>query len=108
LPRIAVVAATTHGREERVILVGDATGAQPYEMGWFTMKAHVGDRLVLEGTHVGDHRRVGVIMEVRSEDGAPPYVVHWLDDDHEAFVFPGADSRVEPETRAGAKRSRTS
>jgi hypothetical protein len=57
---------------------------------------------------VGDHRRIGVIMEVRREDGTPPYVVHWLDDDHEALVFPGPDSRVEPETPAGAKRSRTS
>jgi hypothetical protein len=74
------------------------------------MKAHVGDRLVLEGTHVGDHRRIGVITELRREDGTPPYVVHWLDDDHDAFVFPGPDSRVEPwtETPAEADRPRTS
>ena len=74
------------------------------------MKAHVGDRLVLEGTHVGDHRRIGVIKEVRREDGTPPYVVHWLDDDHEAFVFPGPDSRIEPLTEmpADTNRPRTS
>ncbi len=59
------------------------------------MKARRGDRLVLEGTHVGDHRRVGVITEVRHADGTPPYVVRWLDDDHEALVFPGPDARVE-------------
>jgi uncharacterized protein DUF1918 len=61
------------------------------------MKAIVGDRLVLEGTHVGDRRRVGVITAVRHEDGSPPYDVRWLDDGHEALVFPGPDSRIEPE-----------
>ena len=65
------------------------------------MKAHVGDRLVLEGTHVGDARRVGIVMELRHEDGTPPYVVRWLDDGHEALVFPGPDARVEPPTPAG-------
>ena len=60
------------------------------------MKAQVGDRLVLEGTHVGDHRRVGVVMGVEHTDGTPPYTVRWLDDDHESLVFPGPDARVEP------------
>jgi hypothetical protein len=60
------------------------------------MIAHVGDRLVLEGTHVGQPRRIGVITEVRHDDGTPPYVVRWLDDGHEALVFPGPDARVEP------------
>jgi hypothetical protein len=92
-------------------VVKDATGAHSRRRsGWFTMKAQVGDRLVLEGTHVGDHRRIGVITELRNEDGTPPYVVHWLDDDHEAFVFPGPDSRVEPltQTPTQAERPRTS
>jgi hypothetical protein len=62
------------------------------------MKAHVGDRLVLEGTHVGDQRRVGVITALRRPDGTPPYLVRWLDNDHEALVFPGPDARVEPAT----------
>lgn len=60
------------------------------------MKAKVGDRLVEEGTHVGDHRRVGVIAEVRHEDGSPPYLVRWLDSGHEALVYPGPDARIEP------------
>jgi hypothetical protein len=60
------------------------------------MKAQVGDRIVLEGTHVGDHRRVGVVVEVRNTDGTPPYRVKWLDDEHEALVFPGPDARIEP------------
>jgi hypothetical protein len=60
------------------------------------MKAHVGDRLVVEGTHVGDPPRVGVITALRRPDGAPPYLVRWLDNEHEALVFPGPDARVEP------------
>jgi hypothetical protein len=59
------------------------------------MKAHIGDRIVLEGTHVGDRRRVGVVTELRHEDGTPPYVVRWLDNGHEALLFPGPDARVE-------------
>jgi hypothetical protein len=62
------------------------------------MKAHVGDRLILEGTHVGDHRRIGVVLEVCNVDGTPPYRVRWLDDEHEALVFPGVDAKLEPPT----------
>lgn len=64
------------------------------------MKANVGDRLVLESTHVGDPRRVGVVTAVRNDSGDPPYVVKWLDTGNESLVFPGADARVEPATRA--------
>lgn len=60
------------------------------------MKANVGDRLILRGTHVGDPSRVGVVTAVRNETGDPPYVVRWLDSDNESLVFPGADARVEP------------
>ena len=41
------------------------------------MKANVGDRVVLESTHAGGHRRIGVIIELRREDGRPPYLVRW-------------------------------
>ncbi|MFY1671507.1 DUF1918 domain-containing protein [Plantactinospora sp. WMMB334] len=66
------------------------------------MKAKVSDRLVLEGTHVGDPRRVGVVTAVRSDAGEPPYVVRWLDSGKESLVFPGADARIEPASRAPA------
>ncbi len=59
------------------------------------MKAHLGDRLVLEGVHQGDHRRIGVIIGIRREDGAPPYQVRWLDDGHESLVFPGSEAHIE-------------
>lgn len=60
------------------------------------MKANVGDRLIEEGTHVGDHRRIGVITALRHDDGTPPYVVRWLDTEHETLVYPGPDARIEP------------
>jgi hypothetical protein len=62
------------------------------------MKAKVGDRLIMLGTHVGDAHRVGIIIELRNPEGDPPYVVKWLDTGHEAFVYPGTDARVEPPT----------
>jgi hypothetical protein len=36
----------------------------------------------------------GLITEVHGAEGAPPYVVHWLDNDHVATVFPGTDAFV--------------
>jgi hypothetical protein len=59
------------------------------------MKAKVGDRLVVEGQHVGDSRRVGVIIALRHGDGTPPYEVRWLDSGHETLVFPGPEARIE-------------
>lgn len=62
------------------------------------MHAHIGDRLILEGTHVGDPRRIGVVTELRHQDGTPPYVVRWLDSGREGLVFPGPEARVEAAT----------
>jgi hypothetical protein len=59
------------------------------------MKAKIGDRLVLEGTHVGDRRRTGVITALSHLDGTPPYQVRWLDTGHEAPVFPCPDGRTD-------------
>lgn len=63
------------------------------------MRAKVGDRLVVEGRTVGVHRRDGEIIEVRGEDGAPPYVVRWSDG-HEGLTFPGPDAHVVPKETA--------
>jgi hypothetical protein len=70
------------------------TGAPHYPYGE-SMQAKLGDRLIMEGTHVGDRRRIGVVTELRHPDGSPPYVVRWLDDGHEALVFPGPDAHIE-------------
>lgn len=58
------------------------------------MKANVGDWLVIKGRTNERPDRRGVITEVHSEDGSPPYMVRWLDTDHEALVFPGPDALV--------------
>jgi hypothetical protein len=57
------------------------------------MQAQVGDRIVVEGRNVGNARRDGEVIEVRGEDGAPPYVVRWSDG-HEGLTFPGPDAHV--------------
>ena len=42
------------------------------------MKANVGDWLVIKGTTTERSDQRGLITEVRSADGSPPYVVRWL------------------------------
>lgn len=66
------------------------------------MIAHIGDRIVLEGIHLGDRQRVGIVTAVCHEDGAPPYRVRWLDDGRTTLIFPGAEARVEPPTATTA------
>ena len=58
------------------------------------MRAQVGDWLVIKGRTVerADHR--GLITEVHSADGSPPYVVRWLDTGHVATIIPGPDAVI--------------
>lgn len=58
------------------------------------MRAHQGDWLVIKGPVVGKPDQRGLIIEVRSADGSPPYVVRWVQDDHVSTVFPGADAVI--------------
>ena len=59
------------------------------------MFAVPGDRIVIHGTHVGDHVRDGEILEVHGENGEPPYLVRWSDTGHQSLLYPGADATVE-------------
>jgi hypothetical protein len=59
------------------------------------MFANVGDRLVIHGHHVGEPERDAEILEVRHEDGSPPYFVRWSDTGQEGLVFPGPDAFVQ-------------
>ena len=61
------------------------------------MNARIGDRIIVEGTRLGDRRRIGVIVAIAHPDGAPPYRVKWLDDGRTTLIFPGPESRIEPE-----------
>lgn len=58
------------------------------------MKATQGDRIIIRGTTVESADRHGQILEVRGDDGAPPYLVKF-DDGHETIIFPGGDFAVE-------------
>jgi len=58
------------------------------------MKATAGDWLVIKGTTIDRPDERGLITEVHSSDGSPPYVVRWLETGHTATVFPGPDALV--------------
>jgi hypothetical protein len=62
------------------------------------MQATVGDRLHMHGRTTGQKDRLGEIIEVRGENGAPPYVVRFPDG-HESLLYPGADCVVETSER---------
>ena len=68
------------------------------------MKAAVGDELVIESAHEGEARRVGVIVELRNEDGSPPYVVRWLHVEQETLVFPGPRRACDAQSRRHGSR----
>ena len=57
------------------------------------MRAQVGDQLVVEGRTTNVPQQRGEVIEVRGEDGAPPYVVRWADG-HEGLVYPGPDAHI--------------
>ncbi|WP_127125506.1 DUF1918 domain-containing protein [Georgenia sp. SYP-B2076] len=73
------------------------------------MRAQRGDHIVLAGGHVGQTVPDGEIIEVRGEDGAPPYLVRWSDG-REVLIFPGPDAELrvahsrEEAAAAGADR----
>jgi hypothetical protein len=60
------------------------------------MQAKAGDRMVIKGHRVGEAIRDGRIVEVRGENGGPPYLVEWSDTGHTTLFFPGPDAHVEP------------
>ena len=58
------------------------------------MKAHIGDEIIIDGHVVGEPRRVGKIVDVRGEDGGPPYEVSWDDSDHTTLLYPSSDAHI--------------
>jgi hypothetical protein len=58
------------------------------------MHAVVGDEVIIGGHRVGRPDRRGEILEVRGDNGAPPYLVRWDDGDHATLFFPGSDCLV--------------
>jgi hypothetical protein len=57
------------------------------------MRATVGDQLVQHGRVVGQHDKVGEIVEVLGQGGNPPYRVRFQDG-HEGVCSPGPDAEI--------------
>jgi hypothetical protein len=58
------------------------------------MRASVGDKLHVHGRRVGNPDLYAEIIEVRGEDGSPPYLVRHPDG-HESLMYPGSDCVIE-------------
>jgi hypothetical protein len=72
------------------------------------MQARAGDHLIAKGHHVGQPDRDGEVIEVRGDDGGPPYLVRWAEDGHVGLFFPGADTFVERRRTRTTGKSRKS
>jgi hypothetical protein len=59
------------------------------------MHAHKGDRIVIRGHRIGEPSRDCEVLEVRGNDGAPPYVVRWDDTGQVALYYPGVDAVID-------------
>ena len=57
------------------------------------MRAAVGDWLLVKSHTAEQHARRAQIIGV-GPDGAPPYTVHWIDDDRPVLMFPDPDAEV--------------
>jgi hypothetical protein len=64
------------------------------------MKAHPGDHIILAASHVDQATRDGEVLEVRGDDGAPPYLVRWSDG-HTGLLYPGPGSILRVTTEQG-------
>jgi hypothetical protein len=58
------------------------------------MNAHTGDEIVIKAHHVGDRDRVALVLDVRGNDGSPPYVIEWADVPGQHLFWPGQDAQI--------------
>ena len=58
-------------------------------------RAKPGYIIEIHGHKVGEHPRLGEILEVLGDPGREHYRVRW-EDDHEAIVYPAEDAIVRP------------
>lgn len=66
-------------------------------------RAKPGDIIEIHGHKVGEHPRLGEILEVLGEPGREHYRVRW-EDEHEAIVYPAEDAIVRPGHGAPKKK----
>lgn len=58
------------------------------------MHAEAGDWLLVRTRGAGEsHGRRAVVLATAA-DGSPPYKVRWLDTEHEALIFPDAETEI--------------
>jgi hypothetical protein len=58
------------------------------------MNAHTGDEIVIKAHHLGGRDRVALVLDVRGDDGSPPYLVEWADAPGRHLFWPGPDAQV--------------
>ncbi|MFJ9867550.1 DUF1918 domain-containing protein [Streptomyces sp. NPDC101165] len=59
-----------------------------------SMRARVGDEIVVRGTTAGVVARDGEVVALRHPDGSPPYDVRWAEDGRVTLYFPGPDACI--------------
>ena len=59
------------------------------------LRVRPGDRLVITAHQQGGRPRDAEVLEVRGEDGGPPYLVRWQDTGRVSLHYPGSDARLE-------------
>jgi hypothetical protein len=59
------------------------------------LRAEVGDLLVIDEGGPAGMPNVGVIIDVRSADGSPPYLVRWIAGEYESTILPGPGAHIE-------------
>lgn len=74
--------------------MGDRTTRPDSDVGASSPEVTVGDRIVVHGHHVGEHDRIGEILEVRGAGATRSFLVRWDDDGHRSIIWPGTDVSV--------------
>ncbi|MEU1178401.1 DUF1918 domain-containing protein [Streptomyces sp. SS7] len=67
------------------------------------MRATAGDQFVQHGRVVGQHDKVGEIVEVLGQDGNPPFRVRFTDG-HVGVCSPGPDTEIRHRTTSEERR----
>jgi hypothetical protein len=67
-------------------------------------KGKVGDHVNVESEHIGEHARIGEILEVLGSGGGLHYRIRW-EDGHESSFYPsGGSMRIIPRKKPAAAR----
>ncbi|WP_129305300.1 DUF1918 domain-containing protein [Streptomyces sp. L2] len=73
---------------------GRTAAANGPEAAGTSMRARVGDEIVVRGTAAGVVARDGEIVGLHHPDGSPPYDVRWAEDGRTTLYFPGPDAYI--------------